>query len=448
MMNIQSTEAAPYHASSLDQVLNRMCEVFDEDRVQLRTVDHFRVIDEDYRIVAFPRTVEELSEILKLAFSERWRVIPAGAGTWLEMGNRPSEFHLIVSTEKLNRILEYEPADLTATVEAGCTLKSFNELAASYGQFIPLDPFGDRNSTIGGIVASASSGPMRCAYGGPRDWLIGLRVVNAEGEISNAGGKVVKNVAGYDLCKLYTGSFGTLAIIAETSFKLRALPADERTLVFYASEPDVLSSLVGLITDSDLQPTCCEMISPCDLPLPIETGRYALALRFLNETEAIEWQITKALHLGDGLEATVMSSEDARSFWRFYHESETADRWAYSLRLSALPSDLNRIIIDLNRLLPRAHWRAHAANGVIRVHADAGWLDEINRLERYRKPAEFRKLLESCGGQLVIMRATDDVKMQLDVWGDIGSTAALMLALKEKFDPQKQLNMGRFVAGI
>jgi glycolate oxidase FAD binding subunit len=448
MMNIQSTEAGPYHASSLDQVLNRMCEVFGEDRVQLRTGDHFRVTDEDYRIVAFPRTVEELSEMLKLAFSERWRLLPAGAGTWLEMGNRPAEFHLIVSTEKLNRVLEYEPADLTATVEAGCTLKSFNELASPHGQFIPLDPFGDQNSTIGGIVASASSGPLRCAYGAPRDWLIGIRVVNAEGSISNAGGKVVKNVAGYDLCKLYSGSFGTLAIIAETSFKLRALPPDERTLLFYASEPDPLSSLVVRITDSDLQPTSCEMLSPSDLSLPIEPGRYVLALRFLNEAEAIDWQITNALHLGDGLEATVMGSEDARNFWRLYHESETADRWGYSLRLSSLPSDLNRMIIDLNRLLPKAHWRAHAANGVVRVHANAGWLDEINRLERYRKPAELRKLLESRGGQLVILRATDDVKTQLDVWGDVGSTTGLMLALKEKFDPQRLLNMGRFVAGI
>ncbi len=448
MINIQSIEAAPYLASSLDQVLNRMCEVFDEDCVQLRTGNHFRVIDEDYRIVAFPGTVEELSEILKLALSERWRVIPAGAGTWLEMGNRPPEFHLIVSTEKLNRVLEYEPADLTATVEAGCTLRSFNQLASAHGQFIPLDPFGAYNSTIGGVVSSASSGPMRCAYGTPRDWLIGIRVVNAEGTISNAGGKVVKNVAGYDLCKLYSGSFGTLAIIAEMSFKLRALPPDEKTLLFYASEPDALSSLVGRIIDSDIQPTACEMLSPSDLSLPIETGKYALALRFLSEPEAIDWQITSALHLGDGLDATVMSVEDAQSFWRSYQESEVLDRWAYSLRLSALPSDLNRIIADLDRVLPTAHWRAHAANGVVRVHADAGWLDEINRLERYRKPAELRKLLESRGGQLVIQRATDEMKTQLDVWGDVGSTASLMLAIKEKFDPQKLLNMGRFVAGI
>lgn len=425
-----------------------MCEEFGEDRVQLRTGDHFQIIDEDYRIVAFPCTVDELSEMLKLAARERWRVIPAGAGGWLEMGNRPMEFHLILSTEKLNAVLEYEPADLTATLQAGCTLAAFNELAAASGQFIPLDPFGARNATIGAIVATASSGPLRCAYGTPRDWLIGIRVVDAEGTISSAGGKVVKNVAGYDLCKLYTGSYGTLAVIAEMSFKLRTLPAEEKTLVFYASEPDPLSALVADLLDSDIQPSSCELLSPSDLSIPIDSSRYALALRFLNEIEAIDWQITGALQLGEGLQATVMSNEDGKSFWRLYHESETADRWKYNLSLSGLPSELNRMISDLTRFLPRAQWRAHAANGVIRVQAEAGWLDEINRLERCRKVADLRKQLESHGGQLVILRATDEVKTQLDVWGDAGSNAALMIALKEKFDPQRQLNPGRFVVGI
>jgi glycolate oxidase FAD binding subunit len=448
MMNAQRTGAAPYIASSLDQVLNRMCEAFGEDRVQLRTGERFRIIDEDFRIVAFPGTIEELSEMLKLAASERWRVIPAGAGSWLDMGNRPMEFHLVISTERLNGILEYEPADLTATLQAGCALAAFNKLAEANGQFIPLDPFGNSNSTIGGIIASASSGPMRCGYGTPRDWLIGIRVVDAEGKISTAGGKVVKNVAGYDLCKLYTGSFGTLAVIAETSFKLRTHPPAEKTLVFYASEADALTSLVTRLVDSDLQPTASELLSPNDLSLPIETTNYALALRFLNETEAIDWQISHALQLGEGLQATVMSNEDAQSFWQLYHESETANRWVYSLRLSALPSDLNRVISDLTRLLPKAHWRAHAANGVVRVHAEAGWLNEFRGFERYRKVAELRKQLESRGRQLVILRATEEMKTQLDVWGDVGATAGLMLALKEKLDPQRQLNPGRFVIGI
>src|SRR5262249_48266410 len=155
-------------------------------------------------------------------------------------------------------------------------------------QFIPLDPFGDKHSTIGGVVATASSGPMRCAYGTPRDWLIGATVVHADGRVTRAGGKVVKNVAGYDLCKLYAGSFGTLAVIAEMSFKLRALPPCEKTIVFYSHTLESLTALAARINDSDAHPTIMELLSPFvpsgpggEDSLPIDTKQFALALGFL-----------------------------------------------------------------------------------------------------------------------------------------------------------------------
>jgi glycolate oxidase FAD binding subunit len=447
-MDRSQPEAANLRTVSIDRTLSRLREIFGEDRAQILSGNHFRVVDEDLRVVAFPFNLEELSEMLQLAMSERWRVIPAGAGTWLEMGNRPPQFHLVLSVEKMNRVLEYEPADLTATVEAGCTLSAFNKTAAGHRQFIPLDPFGDEKSTIGGIVATGSSGPMRCAYGTPRDWLIGIRVVHANGSITKAGGKVVKNVAGYDLCKLYTGSFGTLGVITEMSFKLRTLPSSEKTLAFYADDAGALCALVARITDSDVQPAACELISPSHVSLPIETGRFALVLRFLNEPETTDSQTNEALRLGTGLSSTVLNREDAENFWRAYHESETTDRWKYILRLSTLPADLQTILDDLHRILPGANWRAHAANGVIRIHAEAGWLDHFKNRERARKLAELRQRARSRGGQLVILRATDDVIEQLDVWGDVGTTASLMRGLKYKFDPQGQLNHGRFVAGI
>jgi glycolate oxidase FAD binding subunit len=447
-MDRPQPEAANLRAVSVDQTLSRLHEMFGEDRAQILSGNRFRVADEDSRVVAFPFNLEELSEMLQLATSERWRVIPAGAGTWLEMGNRPPQFHLIISVERMNRVLEYEPADLTATVEAGCTLSAFNKTAAGHRQFIPLDPFGDERSTIGGIIATASSGPMRCAYGTPRDWLIGIRVVHANGAVTKAGGKVVKNVAGYDLCKLYTGSFGSLGVITEMSFKLRALPSFEKTLTFYADDATVLCALVTRIADSDVQPAACELISPYHAGLPLDTGRFALVLRFLNEPETIDSQINHALRLGAGLPSSVLKSDDAEEFWRAYHESETASEWDYIFRLSALPADLQPILNDLNRILPGGYWRAHAANGVVRIHAQAGWLDKYKNRERARKLAELRQRAQSRGGQLVILRATLDVIEQLDVWGDVGATAGLVRGLKYKFDPQGQLNHGRFVAGI
>lgn len=423
--------------------------MFGEERAELASGGDFRVDDEGERAVAFPRNIEELSEMMRLANGEGWRVIPAGAGTWLEMGARPERFDLVVSTAKMNHTLEYEPADLTATVEAGVTLAAFNRTAAEDRQFIPLDPFGDERSTIGGVIATASGGPMRCAYGTPRDWLIGAAVVAADGQITRAGGKVVKNVAGYDLCKLYAGSFGTLAVIAEASFKLRALPSGEKTVVFYSSDAKSLCSLAARVTDSDLQPAAMELISPDgETPGPIDAEHFALVLKFLNEVETIDWEIEETERLGSGIRHATLSEADAGEFWRAYHESETSPRAEFVLKLSALPADLNVLIDDINRALPPARLRAHAANGVVRLHGDAGWLDGFKTEERLGMLAEIRRLTRARGGQTLILRAPDEIKSRMDVWGEAGHTAGLMRALKEKFDPHRLLNPGRFVAGI
>ncbi len=434
---------------SPDKIVYRLREMFGEDRAELASGGHFRVDAERERAVAFPRDIEELSEMMRLASGERWRVIPAGAGTWLEMGARPTRLDLVVSTAKMTRALEYEPADLTATVEAGVPLGAFNRKATEDRQFIPLDPFGDEHSTIGGVIATASSGPLRCAYGTPRDWLIGVAVVHADGRITRAGGKVVKNVAGYDLCKLYVGSFGTLAVIAEASFKLRALPSCEKTAVFYSRDAESLCSLVARITDSDVQPAAMELISPYDeASPPLDAEHFALVLRFLNETETIDWQVEEAARLGSGLRHTTLGEADASDFWRAYHESETSPRAECILKLSALPADLNALIADINRALPQTRLRAHAANGVVRLHGDARWLDGREIEERLRELAEMRRLARTRGGQMVILRAPDEIKNQIDVWGEAGPTEGLMRALKEKFDPHSLLNPGRFVAGI
>ncbi|HEY8460086.1 MAG TPA: FAD-binding oxidoreductase [Blastocatellia bacterium] len=423
--------------------------MFGEERAEPAFGGDFRVADEPERAVAFPRNIGELSEMMRLASGEGWRVIPAGAGTWLEMGARPERFDLIVSTAKMTRMLEYEPADLTATVEAGIPLATFNRRTAQDRQFIPLDPFGDERSTIGGVIATASSGPLRCAYGTPRDWLIGAAVVHVDGRITRAGGKVVKNVAGYDLCKLYVGSFGTLAVIAEASFKLRALPASERTVVFYSRYAESLCSLAARIMDSDVQPAAMELISPHNETLPhLDAEHFALALRFLNESETIDWQIEGAARLGSGLELTPLGEAEASNFWRKYHESETSPDGEFVLKLSAMPADLNDLIADINRVLPPARLRAHAANGVVRLQGGPGWLDGLKTEERLSLLVEVRRLARARGAQTIILRAPDDIKSRIDVWDEVGGAAGLMRAMKEKFDPHRLLSPGRFVAGI
>jgi glycolate oxidase FAD binding subunit len=435
-------------AVAQDKILFRLHEMFGVDRAEIVTGDQFQVGRENSRVVAFPQNTAELSEVLKLAHRERWLVIPAGGGTWLKMGNRPSSFHLVVSTGRMDRILEYEPADLTTTLEAGCQLAQFNKVAARNRQFIPLDPFGDENSTLGGTIATASSGPMRSAYGTPRDWLIGIRVVHADGRITKAGGKVVKNVAGYDLCKLYTGSFGTLGVIAEMSFKLRALPPQEKTLVIYADDAASVFPLISKIIELDIQPAACELISPGDTILPLDNGRFALVLRFRNPTVTINWQIDETMSGSGNLPSTVLSDEEASEFWRLYNESEIVGLWGYCLRLSVLPADLSLLIDDLQRIISKKiNWRAHAASGVVRIHSESEWLGKSDD-ERVKMIEELRRSAQSRGGSLVILGAPDEIIDQLDVWGEAGATKSLMRALKMKFDPDGLLNPGRFVAGI
>jgi glycolate oxidase FAD binding subunit len=440
-------ETAAARRASLDSILFRLREMFGEDRAQQCSGNRFRVADEAERVVALPRTAEELSEMLKLATDERWRVLPAGAGTWLSMGNPPTQYHLIVSTERLDRIVEYEPADLTATVEAGCALRRFNELAAQHRQFIPLNPFGDEAMTIGGIVATASAGTMRCGYGTPRDWLIGLTVAHADGRITKAGGKVVKNVAGYDLCKLYTGSYGTLAVITEMSFKLRALPSTEQTILFYADAAAPLCELLARITDSDIAPTAMELFTPTEM-LPVEQRPYALAVRFLYEAETAASQIDETARMGAELAHTILDETAARAFWGAYEASEVSPAWEFSLRMTGLPADLQAMIADAAQILPKAFIRAHAGNGVLRIQAREDWLDEVKARLQPRKIAELRRMAQGRGGALVILHAPPEISRQLDAWGEAGGTADLMRALKERFDPNALLNPGRFVSGI
>jgi len=449
-MDTPHAEAAALREHPPEKIAHRLSETFGQDRVLLAIGDRYRIADEDARVVILPRDIEELGEVLLFAAQEHLSVIPAGAGTWLEMGNRPTWAHLIVSTAQMNRVLEYEPADLTATVQPGCTLSTFNARAAEHRQFIPLDPFGDEHSTLGAIVATASHGPLRCSYGTPRDWVIGMRVAHPDGKLTKAGGKVVKNVAGYDLCKLYTGSFGTLGLIGELSFKLRALPPSERTLIFYAQEMSDLCALAMQVADSDVQPAAMEFFTPSADGAGASGGaeRCALALRFINEAETVDSQVDEAVRIGGTCRSTVLSADEAADFWHAYRAGETDGRWGLILRLGVLPSDLATMMAEVTRLLPKSSLRAHAANGTIRVHAEAHSLDDFKTRERPKRLAELRQRAQARGGQMVILRAPAEIKTQLDVWGETGATARLMRELKEKFDPQAQLNPGRFVAGI
>jgi FAD/FMN-containing dehydrogenase len=242
------------------------------------------VLSENEAVIVSPASAEEISEVLKLASREGRKVLPAGGGTWLR-----TKADLIVSTRRLNRIIEHEPADLIAIAEAGVTLADFNATLAVNGQWLPLDPPDDGRATLGGVVATGVGGPQQFGYGRPRGSVIGMKVVLADGSMIKAGGRVVKNVAGYDLCKLFTGSYGSLGIITELNFKLRPRPAREATVIGRGAVEDILQAR--------LFPVAAEIVSE------------RLFVRFAGNEKGVAYQIEQARKLLKDAEVVMDDAE-------------------------------------------------------------------------------------------------------------------------------------------
>jgi FAD/FMN-containing dehydrogenase len=253
--------------------------------VPSREISLSQIVGDEYissnngTVTVSPASAEEISEILKLASSERWTVAPVGGMRWIN-----STANLLVSTLRLNQIIEHEPADLIAIAQAGVTLTDFNAKLAENRQWLPLDPPDDGRATLGGVVATGIGGPQQFGYGRPRGSVIGMKVVLADGSIIKAGGRVVKNVAGYDLCKLFTGSYGSLGIITELNFKLRPRPAREATVI--ASGPiEVLRKGARAILEARLFPVASEIVDG------------VLYVRFAGNEKGVAFQVEQALNL-------------------------------------------------------------------------------------------------------------------------------------------------------
>jgi D-lactate dehydrogenase (cytochrome) len=267
---------------------------FDPDRARSflgQIVGDANISSHNRAIIVTPASAEEISEILKLASSERWTIVPAGGMTWLQ-----STANLIVSTSRLNRIIEHEPADLIAVAQAGVRLTDFNAKLAENGQWLPLDPPDDGRATLGGVVATGIGGAQQFGYGRPRGSVIGMNVVLADGSMIKAGGRVVKNVAGYDLCKLFTGSYGSLGIITELNFKLRPRPAREATVIARGAIEELRQSARAIL-EARLFPVAAELSSD------------ALFVRFAGNEKGVAFQTEQALKLLKNAEIVLDDAE-------------------------------------------------------------------------------------------------------------------------------------------
>jgi FAD/FMN-containing dehydrogenase len=306
----------------------------------------------------YPESTAELAEIMKHAAAQRWTVTVAGGMTLLA---KPSS-NLIVNTNRLNRFIEHEPADLIAVAQAGVPLTTFNEKLAANGQWLPLDPPNDGRATLGGAIATGLGGPQQFGYGRPRGSVIGMTVVLADGSVIKAGGRVVKNVAGYDLCKLFTGSYGSLGIITELIFKLRPRSAREATVIASGSIHELLTGGRAIL-DARLFPVAVELLSPA-LAEGIGVagnGAAVLLIRFAGNEKGIAYQLEQALVQlkNSGVKSSEVLADDSQVWTKL---AAVPIEQAPSFATRVLPTQVAEKISAL-----RGPWHAGLADGRIRV---------------------------------------------------------------------------------
>ena len=393
-----------------------------------------------------PRSIEEAARVMKLAATERLSVIPAGAATWADAGNVLTSSDLIVTTRHLNRLVSHEPADLVATSEAGMTLREFQNHLARAGQWLPIDPPDDGHATLGGVVATGLGGPHSFGFGPPRSFVIGMRLVRADGRAIKAGGRVVKNVAGYDLCKLFTGSYGTLGLITELTFKLRPLPAESRTVIASGSLAELTTA--GRKVASQFSPVAIELVSRAlAKDLEIARGRdFAMMVRFVGSPRSVVAQTAHALKvLREGNNQCVTHDEDDE-LWRKLGAVPLQSPGNLGWRVSLRPGDLISFLSDVAALEEdeASHvglrWHTGLGDGRLRAIAHA----PVYHRETVRVLAHLRERARNLGGNLVVEGAPAEIKNEFDAWGDFGSVTGLMKRVKVQLDPDNLLSPGRF----
>ena len=385
-----------------------------------------------------PATVEQLAAAVKVCAAALATIAPWGGGTAMSLGNPPRSLDVVIRTVRLNQVIEHDPANLTVTVQSGITLNALQKVIAATQQFVPFDAPLPERSTIGGIVAANLNGPRRASYGSVRDLVIGMKVVLASGEIVKAGGKVVKNVAGYDMCKLFTGSLGTLAIIAEVTLRVAPIPPNSATVIAIGSRAQA-ADLAGRLAGTKLLPTSTFIFNAG------AAAHWQLAVSFAGFAEAVTRQVND---LGEqaqrlGMTQEIVDGARTRQYWQAIADLPVSqDRLVYRV---TVPRDavMRTIatIADWIKGEPAQTICADMAMATVWIvlPANQSALDLFPRLIT---------LTLQQRGHAVIFTAPAQLKQATDVWGPATPAHALMGKIKQEFDPAGLLNPGRFVGGL
>lgn len=384
--------------------------------------------------IVYPRTQQQLAAVIAKAHSHNWRVLPCGSGSKLNWGGLAKGVDVVVSTERINQLIEHAVGDLTVTVEAGMKFSDLQALLAKSRQFLALDPTAAESATIGGIVATGDTGSLRQRYGSVRDQLLGITFVRADGEITKAGGRVVKNVAGYDLMKLLTGSYGTLGFISQLTFRVYPLSEASGTVVL-TGNAEAVSQAADILRGSALTPVQADLLST-KLVSSLGLGEgLGLIARFQSISESVKEQSNRVLEVGQklGLHGAIFADDDEANLWQRLQKRihTTATESVITCKIGVLPTAAVEILTQVEL-------------GLIHISSGLGLL----QLESKNQVLKVRDSTQANRGFLTILSAPMAVKEQIDVWGYTGNALPLMRRIKEQFDSKNILSPGRFVGGI
>jgi glycolate oxidase FAD binding subunit len=424
----------------------------------------YAVDDRIPRAVVHPGSVAEVSAVMALASTERLTVVPRGSGTKMALGGLPERVDLVLVLSRLSGVVDYEPGDMTATFRAGALLRDAQGVLGRNRQLIGLDPPYANRATLGGILATNSSGPRRLRYGASRDLLIAIRVVHADAKVTRGGAKVVKSVTGYDMNKLYIGSLGTLGVIVEATFRLHPVPAVEQTLLAPFESVDAARGAVARILASAVVPSALELFNAAAARLvaeqvgiawPKESYGLAVAIGSVRG-EAVKAQLEMVRRLCQepvSFDARVLDGHVHDPFWRATRDFAPGDGLRSVLKASVLLTKVAEAVRVGEEVAAQQGLGlavvSEAGSGIVRYYLTGGTAgperfpqavaEAVNRLRTFAQEAE---------GNLVILEAPPEVKTRVDVWGLADETLLLMRRPKAEFDPQRILNPGRFVGGL
>ncbi|VEP13433.1 FAD/FMN-dependent dehydrogenase [Hyella patelloides LEGE 07179] len=389
--------------------------------------------------LVIPHKVDVLATVIKTAYYERWNIMPCGNGSKLDWGGLTKDVQLVVSTQKCDRIIQHAVDDLTITVEAGITLAKLQATLKATNQFLPIDPAFPETATIGGILATADTGSLRQRYGGIRDLVLGISFVRGDGEIAKAGGRVVKNVAGYDLMKLFIGSYGTLGIITQVTFRTYPIPQASQTLAI-AGKGEQIAQAIKLLKNSSLTPTAADLITASVAKKLEITEDNALLVRFQAIPESIQDQTAQLATMLDNL-AVKITPYQAESEQQLWHQLATLVRTPQTLeaticKFGILSTEAMELLQQLKSIDSQSYAMIHIGSGIGMLQLS---VTEPNIIQT------IREFCQNKSGFLSVLTAPQNIKQQIDIWGYSGNALEMMTNIKQKFDPKQILNCDRFM---